>query len=198
MCHIPNPGTLEASVLEQVQEFCDDRKTFSVYDVTVALRNKVNDNKLQIQEIANPNPNSPFKYLVNHDAVKNAFQALWVDSSLPRLNRNFNGRNFEYTLDDNSQPTIATVTTQVSSQPAVQPSVNPSTTDTELKRRFSVYINNCQKIGKRPTLKEVQSAVKRGDVSSGVSCKELDDYAQQLGYKVVKMSSNLSEAYVEV
>lgn len=207
MCHTPNNGTLEAAVLEQVQEFCDAEQAFSAYDITLALREKVNSGKMEIPEVEDPNHSANFRYNIQHNQVRNAFQALWSDSSLPRLNRSFNGSYFVYSPQTGaSQQSVVQQTTPVSATPtpATTPtqltSVNTSpvnTTDTEVMRRFKVYVANCRTTGKRPTLKEVQSAVKRGSLSTGVSCEQLNNFASKLGFKVVSYSSNLSEAYVE-
>ena len=55
--------------------------------------------------------------------------------------------------------------------------------DTEIRRRATVYLQNCQKIGKVPTLKNIQSALKR-KTTTGLSRKECFNLAKSLGFRV--------------
>jgi len=58
------------------------------------------------------------------------------------------------------------------------------------------YLTNCTARNFRPTLKQVQSAIKRGDVSTGWSCDDLKEMVQRFGYTVVDNPDNVSKAQV--
>lgn len=52
--------------------------------------------------------------------------------------------------------------------------MNPPS-DSDIKARISKYLANCINKNFRPTLKQVQSAIKR-DVSTGWTCEQIKDY----------------------
>jgi hypothetical protein len=66
--------------------------------------------------------------------------------------------------------------------------VNPASTvvlnDSEIRRRVSMYLDHCTKVGLSPTLKNIQSAIKRGNKSTGLSYREIANVVSSLGHKV--------------
>jgi len=189
--------TLQSAILSQIQEFLGNGQTFSVFDVTTALRSKCNGGSLEIPEVESSNPSATFRFDIRHDSVKAAFAELWdnaLQSGLPALNRAFNGRYFVYEADQlvtpsvqspiqvsTSNPVSATTVsaTVVSGPTPVQPA--PQLNEAEVTRRIRIYLENCTKTGHVPTPKQVQSAIKR-DRSTGFSYDKIIDISKNLGY----------------
>ena len=216
MCNKPNvPSvTLQTAVLMQVQEFANNNQQFSVHDVTRAVRSKVSDGELEIPEVEVDG--ASFRFDIPHTKVKSIFDELWrtgVFDPTFTLQRNFNGKYFDYVPSVNtSVPGISVAPT-----PAVTPSVNPATAiltsiatltsiPNSLKpqsapgvvaERTNSYLIHCSSKNFRPTLKQVQSAIKRGDISTGWTCAELKDLIEtELGYTVIADEDYISEAQV--
>ena len=56
--------------------------------------------------------------------------------------------------------------------------------DSEIRRRVTLYMDRCKTLGVTPTLKQIQSAIKRGKKSTGLSYNEISNVVTSLGYKV--------------
>lgn len=188
-----NTVTLQDAVLEQVKQFVDSGEQFSVYNVTTAIRTKCNAGLLDIPEVLNSNPHSQFKYDVRHDSVKATFAELFEDSpqnGFPALTRQFSGQYWVYEADAAGDGTVDNspiqVVTSVPAAPATAPAAIPATppppvSETEVKRRIKIYLENCTKAGSIPTPKQVQSAIKRNR-STGYSYDKITSIASEMGY----------------
>jgi hypothetical protein len=207
MCQNPNTPSvnLQTAVLMQVQEFVNSGQAFSRYDITKALRQKCNDGLLDIPEIEDTNPGVTNRYNVSKDAVDTIFEQLYQNclaNGLPPLSYSYNrqGGYRVFAADPNavqavsqpatyvSQPNVPTLYPGVAtSTPTITP-ITPTTTvtlsDPEIRRRVGLYMDHCGKIGLAPTLKQIQSAIKRGSKSTGLSYREIANVATSLGYKV--------------
>ena len=165
--------TLEEAVRRHIQEFIEEGRSFSVYDITTGLRNKVNAGLLKIPEMAMPYP-SPFPYAVEHVDVRNIFNSFYDNFFSNYLDRVFNGRYNVYvpnglTCDPGLQAPVAL------------PSV-PSSVDPEIERRISVYCSKLAQTGGYVTLKQVQSAIKRGKASTGLKIGQIKHIVMKLGF----------------
>lgn len=214
MCNSTTPSVnLQTAVLMQVQEFVNAGQSFSRYDITKALRQKCSDGTLEIPELEIVNPGASYRYDIRKQAVDDVFEQLWrncLANGLPALQVNYD-RNLGYrifSVDPNAVPatptpvaaTFAPVPPSYVSTPPTAvvtlPPVNPNQitsipasalvplTDAEIKRRVTLYLDHCQSIGTTPTLKQIQSAIKRGNKSTGLSYREIANVAMSLGYKV--------------
>lgn len=203
MCQNPNTPSvnLQTAVLMQVQEFVNSGQAFSRYDITKALRQKCNDGLLDIPEIEDTNPGVTNRYNVRKQAVDDIFEQLFANclaNGLPPLTYSFNqaGGYRVFAADPNAVQAVPQPATYVS-QPnvpvpvTVPPTVTPITptttvtlSDPEIRRRVGLYMDHCGKIGLAPTLKQIQSAIKRGSKSTGLSYREIANVATSLGYKV--------------
>lgn len=210
MCKNANTPSvnLQTAVLMQVQEFVNSGQAFSRYDITKALRQKCNDGLLDIPEIEDTNPGVTNRYNVRKQAVDDIFEQLFANclaNGLPPLTYTFNqaGGYRVFAADPNavqavpqpatyvSQPSVPSpagaYTGVVAGTPSITP-ITPTTTvtlsDSELRRRVGLYMDHCGKIGLVPTLKQIQSAIKRGNKSTGLSYREIANVATSLGYKV--------------
>jgi hypothetical protein len=206
MCQNAQSVTLQTAVLMQVKEFAQNNQTFSVHDITRTIRSKVRQGDLEIPEAEVAG--ASFRFDIPHAKVKALFLEMWNSGVFDpdfALNRLFNqgGGYFEYT------PTLTggtyTQPAQVATAPvatapanvAVAPTAVAATPvpDSVVQDRINVYLNNCEAKNFRPTLKQVQSAIKR-DVSTGWTCTQIQDYVEKLGYKVVADPDYVSASQV--
>ena len=205
---------LQTAVLMQVQEFVNSGQTFSRYDITKALRQKCNDGLMEIPDIEDTNPGASNRFNVRKDAVDGIFEQLYQNclvNGLPPLTYNYEptlGYRV-FSVDPNAAPVpappVASATnarnvggpwgvptptilvkvdpTQITSVPIPSPRT-ATLGDPEIRRRIDLYLSRCAKIGMTPTLKNIQSAIKRGNKSTGLSYREIVNVASSLGYKV--------------
>lgn len=204
--------TLQTAVLMQVQEFAKDNRTFSVHDITTAVRRKTANGELEIPEVEVDG--ASFRFDIPHVKVKAIFDELWrtgVFDPFLTLNRQFNGTYFEYTPTLNAS---ATQTSNITAAPANVSVVTPATapavvpvlnvapaspvSDDDVKVRIRTYLNNCVTRNFRPSLKQVQSAIKRSS-STGWTCEKIGEYIENdLGYTVVADPNFVSASQVAV
>ena len=62
-------------------------------------------------------------------------------------------------------------------------------------KRIDTYISNCYKRKTYPTVKQIQSAIKRR-CGSGWTCKRIYDYLKKMGYSVQLYPKKLSKSYI--
>ena len=203
MCQQVQLVTLQTAVFEQVKEFATNSQTFSVHDITRTLREKVAKGELEIPEVEVSG--ASFRFEIRHDKVKALFDEMYRTGTFDHdvtFTRSFNGMYFDYTPTlvssvNQSSPVVAPVVT-----PSVTPSVTsapivaPVTTPSDISARVALYLTNCRNRNFRPNLKQVQSAIKRQNVSTGVSCETLKTIIQGLGYTIVDNPEALSHAQV--
>ena len=208
MCNQVPSVTLQTAVLMQVKEFANQNQQFSVFDITRTLREKTAQGDLEIPEVETSG--ASFRFDIPHAKVKALFDELWRTGVFDpdfTLSRNFNGVYFEYTPSAVNQsyagvsvtPAPAPVATPapVPSQTAVASATNALPVD--IQSRVATYLVNCRNRNFRPNLKQVQSAIKRGDASTGYSCDVLKEYiTKSLGYTVIDDPEALSRAQVAV
>jgi hypothetical protein len=180
--------TLQTAVLMQVKELANNNKAFSVHDITREVRSKVNNGQLEIPEVEVSG--ASFRFDIPHAKVKSLFDELWRSGVFApdfALSRNFNGTYFEYTPTPVALTAVAPSTPSVTiAQPAIVPPTQTATTTapaTTVSDRINKYLGNCKARHFQPTLKHVQSAIKR-DVTTGWSCEQIQDYVEGLGYSV--------------
>ena len=193
--------TLQTAVLMQVQEFANNNQQFSVHNITQALRKKTSQGEIDIPEAQVAG--ASFRYDIPHSKIKALFDELWRTGVFDpnfTLSRKFNGMYFEYTPSmANNANMAAPVISQSSNQsyipstptPVVSTntpqSINNSTskpTVAQITSRIEAYLDNCSNRNFRPTIKQVQSAIKR-NVSTGWTCEELKDVIESLGYNLI-------------
>lgn len=205
MCNQVPSVTLQTAVLMQVKEFAQNNQPFSVHDITRSIRSKTSQGELEVPEVEVSG--ASFRFDIPHAKVKALFDELWRTGVFDpdfTLSRQFNGMYFEYTpasvgsyagVSVNPQP----VSTAPTPPPvATPPTVGPSgiLNDNAVVGRIQKYLTNCASRNFRPTLKQVQSAIKRGDASTGWSCDDLKEAVVKFGYSVVDNPDNISKAQV--
>lgn len=210
MCNQLQSVTLQTAVLIQAKEFAQNNQPFSVHDITREIRSKVNNGILEIPEVEVSG--ASFRFDIPHAKVKALFDELWRTGVFDpdfTLSRNFNGMFYQYTPSPVANvavpyvPATPVTTPQANFGNAVAqatPSTNAPTTDkTSVTARIEKYLTNCQNKNFRPTLKQVQSAIKRGNESTGWSCDAIKDIiTNDLGYDVVDNPDSLSAAQVVI
>lgn len=202
MCQQVPSVTLQTAVLMQVKEFAQNSQPFSVHDITRSIRNKTANGELEVPEVEVSG--ASFRFDIPHAKVKALFDELWRTGVFDpdfTLSRNFNGMYFEYTPSPvNGNVSYASVTPTAPTQtPAPAPVVTatvtapaPATSNgVDVQSRIATYLQNCKNRNFRPTLKQVQSAIKR-DRSTGWSCEKIQDYIEGLGYTVIDNPENVS------
>ena len=197
MCQQVQTVTLQTAILQQVAEFAANNTVFSVHDITVAVRSKTSAGELEIPEVEVQG--ASFRFDIPHSKVKALFDELYrtgVFDPNYRLDRAFNGTYFEYT------PTTLNTTAPTPVPTAIAPTPVSTVTTTgavshSIRSRVNLYLKNCAARKFQPTLRQVQSAIKRSDFSSGFSCEDLKDIIEnQLGYPIVTDPTALSRAQV--
>ena len=199
--------SLQTAVLNQVLEFAKSNTTFSLHDITRTLRDAVNTGVLEIPECEVPK-NDDFTYNISHPTVKTIFFELrkndmFYYSGIAVDIPQYNGTYYEYkatvtptqvpvvpvVVDDPVVDTDATVidTTEVDDVDVE--------TDASVENRVLTYLYNCERNKVNPTLKQVQSAIKRRWDSKTVTVSELLDVVKSSGYSV-KSSSCTSQDIV--
>lgn len=161
--------SISSAVILVVKQFTDDNKPFSIHDITKEIRNKCNFGLWRIP--CTYDPDEDFNN-IQHTEVKHQFQNL-LDLNIfsfmgLNLTVQFNGhyRIFEHW----PLPKIVQGTFLQQSDSEIKQPITVTLIDDELEivRRIKTYLNNNHYYG-RPTLKMIQSAIKRGNRSTGVS-----------------------------
>lgn len=202
------PVTLQIAVLQQVKEFASANRPFSVHNITQEIRNKVNSGALEIPEVEVSG--ASFRFDIPHVKVKSIFDDLWNSGVFNpdfTLTRQFNGTFFDYTPQPVQSAAPIGTAVPASVTPAntsftVAPSATTTTTTVVVSRnvakeRIQQYLTNCENRNFRPTLKQVQSAIKRGEVSTGYTCEDIKAIVENdLNYTVTANPDLLSASQV--
>lgn len=202
MCNQVQSVTLQTAVLMQVKEFAQNNTPFSVHDITRTIRSKTAQGELEIPEVEVSG--ASFRFDIQHAKVKALFDELWRTGVFDpdfSLSRQFNGMYFQYTpAPVNGGVAVAGIS--VAPQAPLTAGVpttsatNATTLPSDVQSRVATYLTNCAGRNFRPSLKQVQSAIKRGNASTGWSCEALRDYIEGLGYTVVDNPDSISKAQV--
>lgn len=194
--------TLQTAVLMQVKEFAQSQQSFSVHDITRNIRSKTGSGEIEIPEVEVSG--ASFRYDIPHVKVKQNFDEMWrtgVFDPFFTLNRQFNGQYFVYTPSVASgapAPTPVPVTAYVQT-PSKTGTSSGKVSQSEVQTRVETYLDNCLDRNFRPTLKQVQSAIKRGNASTGWTCGELSDLIEnELGHSIVVDPEYLSASQVAI
>ena len=204
MCQQAQSVTLQTAVLMVVKEFAQNSQTFSVHDITRSIRSKASLGDLEIPEVEVAG--ASFRFDIPHSKVKALFLEMWNSGVFDpdfTITRNFNqsGGYFDYSPEPagGSYAQVSTAPSATTTATTAAPTANSRAsrwTDATVQRRVAAYLENCGARNFRPTLKQVQSAIKR-DVSTGWSCEDLQSLiTSQLGYTVVDNPANVSKSQV--
>ena len=206
MCNQVPSVTLQTAVLMQVKDFANQNQPFSVFDITRTLRDKTNKGEIEIPEVEVTNRG--YRFDIQHAKVKELFNELWDTGVFDpdfTLSKAYTGMYFTYTPAPVCGGTPSVATVSAPSVAPVSPVASPvqvakvKTAESDVITRVESYLNGCEQRNYRPTLKQVQSAIKRGDVSTGWTCEELKTLIEtQLGYSVVDNPDYLSASQVAV
>jgi predicted metal-dependent hydrolase len=181
--------TLQTAILLQIKEFATSGKTFSAHNITESLREKCNTGKMEIPEIEDLSGNDSYRYNVDHKNVRNLFNEMrdnGVFDADYQITKSYNGMFFVYTATSTTpvQPSNSPVPSgMIVSQTPMPAAQHFQLATAEIKRRVEQYLDNCKTRNFRPSIKHVQSAIKRGNHSTGISSSDLIDMID-LGYSV--------------
>jgi len=207
MCNQVKSVTLQTAILMQVKEFATSNVPFSVHDITRTIREKTSKDELEIPEVeVIVTASSPNRFEISHAKVKSLFDELWRTGVFDpefTLNRSFTGMYFEYTpqLVGNVSAAPCPMNVPVPSVPYTATAAHSA--DTSIPDyisenntvRVKLYLANCVRKNFRPTLKQIQSAIKRDEIP-GCSCGELRAYITTLGYTIVDDPDAISKSQV--
>lgn len=196
MCNVPSV-TLQTAVLLVIKEFATSGNKFSAHDITKSIRDKCNAGQMEIPEVEDLTGADGYRFNVDHKKVRVLFNEMRDNGVFDAdfsIQKKFNGMFFEYFATPTAVPTVAP-TAPVPVSPtggtppptSILPVVNLSVgkVDAEIQRRVEQYLANCKSRNFRPSLKNVQSAIKRGEKSTGVSSGDLADLIEKdLGYSL--------------
>lgn len=197
--------TLQTAILMQVKSFAQNNQQFSLHDITREVRNKVNNGDLEIPEVEVSG--ASFRFDIPHVKVKALFEELYRTGVFDpdfTLSRQYTGVYYTYTP---VAVQLASVPQQVSSPASVAATAvstlsastvaSPDAEKVSVTFRIKKYLAGCKNRNFRPTLKQVQSAIKRGNESTGFSCGDLKEIiTDDLGYTVVDNPDSVSAAQV--
>ena len=191
MCNVPSV-TLQTAVLLVIEEFADVGNKFSAHDITRSIRDKCNNGQMEIPEVEDLSGADSFRFNVDHVKVRNIFNEMrdnGVFDADYTIQRKFNGMFFEY----NAQSVNSSVTPPPTS---ILPVLNIAISATNVDR-ITTYLSNCAAKKFHPTLRNIQSAIKRDDCIPIPSCEELKDYIKNtLKYSIVDDPSAISRIQV--
>ncbi len=186
--------TLTEAVTEAVNTL-KSNGSFSAHDITVAVREAVNEGEYALPGYENPNTASDIKYLVNHDDVKNVLNNLERDGVLANLGLNnvdYSGAYRVYNFDapvtsTDDADAVATPAPDAAADSDVSADEDVSTDDSPVAVRVRAYLDN---VGSA-TLKQVQSTLK----VNGLTCKDLATLCDELGYTVTPGTEGCFSTY---
>jgi hypothetical protein len=170
---------LEDAILDQVDEFVADGKSFSIWDITKSLRDHANNGDISISgcEV----DGRSYNYEVSHDKVKQLFEEMLADGCVGRLTV-LTATNQGYRIFTPYAPSSGVVINSPNYAPYPYSSSGTAIDDAEAERRIDIYLNGCQQRNQKPTLKQIQCAIKRGGHASGLTVRQIDDIVENLGY----------------
>jgi hypothetical protein len=180
--------TLRELVVGAVEGFLITKTKFSVYDITLSIRQLVNDGSIEIPELRVTG--QAFDYDIKHVDVRNIFLELNSNEEFSQaLVRSFNGMYYVYEGSGQAPSSVGAIfstmantlgqmrntsTAKIPSASAtVQSVANGKLIYSEVVERVRTFFNNHKHANRRPTGKQIQSAIKRGNKSTGWSRAEL-------------------------
>jgi len=181
MCDKNKEISLQTAVLMQINEFVNSGQSFSRYDVVNALRQKCNDGFLYIDG---------FNKIIKKKIFNKVFDELWtcvLKIGLPALNcrlaQSPNGLKYRlYSTNCNteipkSDNYIISKSGTLGSDIDAIYKTNKIFTDDESGtlgyKRIKTYLINCVSKNVKPTLKQIQSAIKRRNGGPCWTCKDI-------------------------
>jgi len=200
MCNQVQSVTLQTAVLMQVQEFAQNNTPFSVHDITRTIRQKTAQGELEIPEVEVQS--ASFSFDIPHPKVKALFDELWRTGVFDpnfTLSRQFNGMYFLYTPAPVNSGSVSVPAPAIAPSTPVftaKPPVTSNSADSTVQARVQQYLKGCASRNFRPSLKQVQSAIKRQNHSTGWSCEALRAMITGIGYTVIDDPEAISRAQV--
>lgn len=193
MYNQPQSVTLQTAIIIVVKELSVRMSSFSATDITTAIRNKCINGELEIPELeVTTFYSDDLRYDIRHSVVNGIFKDLWKTGVFnPEfiLNREISksGEYYIYTplqINNVTNPIPVPANVICNSISALRASVD-ELSRSDATERIRKYLNNCQIRKFHPTLRQVQSAIKRNNVSTGWSCDEIGDIiCNCLGYDI--------------
>lgn len=189
--------TLKEAVVDAVKTL-KVNGSFSAHDVTNEIRAGANGGEFALPGLEAKENNANIKYWVDHEAVKAVLDALYNDGTLqnlgltnvipPDYSRTY--RLFEFANVVASAAATVTTPTAAPAAPTTPPpaanTANPTVSPVEA--HVKAYI---EKSGAGVTMKQIQSALK----VNGITCKDLADMVDKLGFEVVPGTLNCFSTY---
>jgi hypothetical protein len=202
--------TLQTAVLLAVKDFAQASKTFSIFELTQAIRTKCNNGQLEIPEVE-VSGGGQYRFQIEHTKVKALFLELRDTGVFDpdfSLSEAFNqgGGYRTYTPSPIGTTTVGAPTSATPTSVPVLTANAPTATnangsvsfDSDVQARIKNYLNNCRNRQFRPSLRHVQSAIKRGDHMTGLTVEALKDFITGLGFSFSTDPNALSRYQVVV
>lgn len=184
---------LQTAVIKAINEFAFAKKSFSAYNVTKLIREKVNAGEWEIWDDAAQD----YTKFIGHDAVRSFVHDLYNEGTLKNFgitHREDNGTFKTYIFGADGDAYVddadeivsdevvdsAPVVAPVELDPVDAPTAVCSNLDSTTKSKIEKYLDNASNLGLIVSMKQIQSAIK----VNGVTCQDIYDYIDELGYAI--------------
>ncbi len=165
------------AVLNTMANFVSTGTSFSAHDITKELRNQVNANNLRLTDLDEEMVGGVTTQRIDHDKVRTQVREVYESNVLP-LDRDF-GRGFMLYVPRSASPAISNPTPSLS---VPTPQITSPTFRQSPNFPVQRYLSNKFRKSQAPTLKQIQSAIRR---KGSWTVRELKDVCESLGYSVV-------------
>ncbi len=183
--------TLKEAVIEAVNQL-KQNNSFNAHDVTVAVREAVNEGEYALPGFENPNRASNIKYLVNNEDVKSILNLLENDGTLANsglTNVDYSGSYRVYRFD--APATADTDSDRVEYDGVIADTdtdTDVSNADSPVAKRIDTYLDNHNGSA---TIRQIHSSLK----INGLTSKALVELVDELGYTVTAGTEGAFSTY---
>ena len=211
---VPPDVTLRDLVRDTVADYIAGEKTFSAHTITLAVRDKVNNDGIVVSGLDFRAEGSCYVSDIQHSDVKNIVKSVMDGVGDDTYSSNFNGKYVEYSpVDQDDAETQDDDDDDFLGLGAIITSINDIFTPTPKRDDNKPYIKTGEggyesqilgyvrrkiAMGNRPTLKSTQSALKkswqRGKTHS-VSTEDIRRVCEKAGF-TVDVNSPVANAYI--
>ena len=173
--------TFATAVLCAIRRFTSISFDFSAHDITKELRRQVNSGEIALSDIDERDVDGSITQYIEHDVVRNLVRELYTENLIPDYGRKDNGQYIVYTKLNitPSQTTTVTLAAQPTPTPTPTP---PQPAISQITKETMVidYVKRKVAKGEHPTLKRIQSRMKR----ASLTCGEIESVLMKYGYAV--------------
>ena len=192
--------SIEEAVEGVVEAYVDEQETFSIYNITLGLRDLINsgcvrvDNLLPTQHPVDPEDDTsdvvPTQHLP-HGLVRSTFLHLF-DSGKLKCDEVSRGKFTTYGPKgvSNSQPNVAADRTKVAVDSVTQATTSAKDFLDKSFDKIKSYLENRDEA----TLKQIQSRLK----TNGITCKDIKEVLDEVDEVIIKAADSVSKYIAKI